>query len=306
MKKPFFTFALLMIFLTAGCSSPDPKAALAKLNHDGLGSYTSTFDVQFYGPTHWAYQLTTRKTAKLREMSLHIIGITGANNPGDVRLVTDGTTSWMIGPGTDNECVQFPNKQGMDPTMIYPEGLVTVKDLPQILSLSGEEKVAGRTGLHYTGKAATMNGWNDAQIDVWQDKANQSLLQFNMQATGDDQIFNTGKGKLTARYETTALDGAPIEPVKGCEIAVPLPPTAKKVVRLPGMASFESSAKPEEIRAFYEAQLPAANWTVKDAPAQAEGATILSYQRAKETVEVHIETGDPSGSMVKLIFITAQ
>ena len=305
MKKTFFLFAFLVMFLAAGCTTSSDKSDFTNFNHDGLSSYTSTFDVQFYGPVHWAYQLTTRKTPKQREMGLHIIGIEGADNPGDVRLVTDGTTSWMTGPGTDNECVMFPNDQGMDPTLLYPEELVSMEQLAEILRLSGEEEIIGRKSLHYSGTAPSMKGWKDAKIEVWQDKDDGSLLQFDMKATGDDPVFNTGAGRITARYQTIATNGGTIAPVKGCEIAVPLPKTAKQVVRLPGLASFESSAKPVEISKFYQAQLPDADWTVKDAPAKSEGVTILSYQRSKQAVEIHIEAGDPSGSKVKLIFIAA-
>jgi hypothetical protein len=320
MRKWLLFLTLFGIILFSGCSTPaaNPTDApgqsqgagpaaptFTALNRDVLKSYASTFEVQFEGPTSWTYQLKTRKSAALREVSLHIEGIDKAKNPGDVRLVTDGTTSWMIGPGTDNECVQFPNNQGMDPTLLYPEMLVSQAELASLFKYIGEEQVANTTSLHFAGKAPTVSGWSDAQVDAWQDKSSRALLKFSMQAGGKDKFFGTGDGRLKATYEASGL-GAAIEPVKGCEISVPLPDSAALFVRLPGMASFDSTASVEEIAAFYLTQLPAQGWAEKAPAAANEGATILSYQKGAEQVEVHIELDPAGGSKVKLLFIDSQ
>lgn len=321
MKKQIISFALLLILLAAtACStaSVNPSksqnakpskpeqagsAELTGLNRDTFGSYSSKFVVQFVGDNSWKYQLQTRKSAALREVNLHIEGIEKSANPGDVRMVTDGKTSWMIGPGTDEECVQFPNNQGMDPTLLYPETLMPPQDLANLMQYAGEENIAGIPSLHYSGSAPSAWKWNEAQVDVWQDKASHGLLRFNMQATGSDPFFGKGAGKLSAQYEAAALDVAEIEAVKGCEISIPLPHSTTMFVRLPGLASFESPAGTEEIRAFYQTQLPQGNWTEKDAIQQTESATVLSYQRESEGVEIQIEALAAGGSKVKIIFL---
>lgn len=320
MRKSILILLSLVMFLLSGCSSgpvaskesaPVGQAASANLNpaklqitalnRDVQQSYSSTFVVKFEGPKPWTYQLKTRKSTSLREMSLHIEGISGSSNPGDVRLVTDGKTSWMIGPGTDNECIQYPNNQGMDPTLLYPEMLVADKDLAGLFQYAGEES----SSLHFTGKAAALSGWKDAQVEAWQDKSSRALTKFKMQASGTDQFFGTGEGKLTASYDTAGL-GAAIEPVKGCEINVPLPKSAKMFVRLPGMASFESPDELEAIQVFFQSQLPQAGWAEKEPASTAEGATILSYQKNGDGVEIHIELNPDGGSKVKLLFMKAQ
>lgn len=331
MKKLLVTLSCLFIFLVAGCSpaaktlattdfqgvtagsggqaagpTADPKAGLAGLNRDNIKSYSSTFVVQFDGPKSWKYRLKTRKSPTLREISLHIDGITGKNNPGDVRLVTDGATSRMIGAGTDNECIQFPDNQGMDPKWIYPESVVSMQDMTAHLKYVGEEKVSGVNTLHYAVSGVSVGKWQNVSLDVWQEKVSKTLLQFNMQASGDDQFFGTGTGKLAANYSVAGLDVAAIDPVKGCEIIVPLPDTAKNFVRLPGMASFESSASIADLRNFYQTKLPAEGWAEKDPPAEMAGSVVLSYKRAADEVEIHIEDGNAGGGKVKLIFIKAQ
>lgn len=330
MKKLLITFTCLLAILAAGCSSAkstlttsdfqgvtasggqaggptaDPKAGLVGLNRDNIKSYSSTFVVQFDGPKPWKYHLKTRKSPTLREIGLHIDGITGKNNPGDVRLVSDGATSRMVGAGTDNECVQFPDNQGMDPKWIYPESLVSLQDMAAQLKYVGEDKVSGVDTLHYAASGISAGKWQNASLDVWQEKISKTLLQFTMQATGTDPFFGTGQGKLTANYSVAGLDVAAIEPVKGCEIIVPLPDTAKNFVRLPGMASFESAASIADMQNYYQTKLPAAGWAEKDAPAQASGSVVMSYKRAADEVDIHIEDGSAGGSKVKLIFIKAQ
>ncbi len=321
MKKRSVVIILLLALLIAACS-PKPstsstsggkqqgagsaKETFTDLNREKFSSYLSRFRVQFDGDASWGYQLQTRKSPTLREINLHIEGIEKSANPGDVRMVTDGKTSWMIGPGTDNECVQFPNGQGMDPTLIYPEMLLPGDSLAGLLKLAGNEPIGGIASQHYTGSAPTAGNWKDVSVEVWQDPGSRGLLRFTMQASGTDPFFGKGAGKLTAYYEAGALDVAAIEPVKGCEISVPLPDPVEMYVRLPGMASFESNSGLEQMQSFYQTELPKANWTEKEPPAQSEGVTILSYQRNYESVEIHIEALTDGGSKVKLLFILGQ
>jgi hypothetical protein len=317
MKIRLSLLTLICIFLVTACSSaPEtaqaenvgkssnpPQQKLTGLSRDALNNYTSTFEIQFDGAQKWTYQLKTRKTPSLSEVNLHMDGIEKSANPGDVRLVTDGTTSWMTGPGTDQECVQYPNRQGLDPTLADPEQLVSFSELSGLVSYVGEEALAGTTSAHYAGSNLTTAKWKNAKIEIWQDKTSQALMKFTLQASGTDPFFGTGTGKITAHYQVDGLDAGQIEAVKGCEINVPLPETAKNFVRLPGMASFESQAGINELLNFYQAQMPSANWAENQPPAQAEGATVLSYTRNTEEVEIHIEAAPAGGSQVKLLFL---
>ncbi len=324
-KIPFSSLLILFLLLLApACAGPadgppssrtaDPaggstqnaspgKPAFTDLNRDTYSSYSSKFEVRFDGPQPWRYELQTRRSPALREFNLHMEGFDRAANPGDVRIVTDGKTSWMIGPGTDEQCVQFPNNQGMDPTLLFPDMLVPNKNLAALLAYQGEESIGGIAALHYSGSAPAVGDWKDAQIDIWQDKAGRGLLRFTMQASGADPFFGKGAGKLTAQYEASALDVAEIAPVQGCEISVPLPDSAAMFVRLPGLASFESPAGLEEMRKFYQTRLAQGNWSEKEPPEQGDGVVVLSYQRDGEAVEIQIETVTGGGTKVKLIFL---
>ena len=317
MKRHKFSFALLLILLfVSACSTPPTKPlvsnaqndgtskpTLTDLNRDKFNSYSSKLLVQFDGASSWKYHLQTRKSPALREMNLHIEGVEKSANPGDIRIVTDGKTTWMIGPGTDEQCVQFPNNQGMDPTLLTPEMLIPSENLASLLPFVGEETTAGIASLHYSGSKLTFGDWKDARVDVWQDKTSHGLLRFTMQSSGTDPFFGKGAGKLNATYESAALDVTEIAPVKGCEISIPLPDSAKNFVRLPGLASFESPAGIEEIRAYFQAQLSQGNWTEKEPLQQTQSITVLSYQRGSESVEIQIEALSSGGSKVKVVFL---
>ena len=272
-------------------------------DRDAAASYSAGFEIQFSGTKNWIYLLKVRKLTALREISLHIEGLKGAQNPGDIRMVTDNATTWMTGEGTDQQCVQFSNGQGMDPTFIYPESLVSEAKLGSMLKLVGEEQLTGETVLHFNATGATSDPWRDASIDLWQEKGTGMLRQFTMTATGEDPFFGTGSGKMIAVYNAGSLESEAIDPVAGCEINVPLPEAISMYVRLPGMASFDSQSSVEDLVKYYQTTLPGQNWVEKEAPAQAQGGTVLSYQRDTEGVEIHIEQNPVGGSKVKLMFL---
>ncbi len=320
--KSIFLFTLLI--LGAGCapsatSAPNeisaplqqsqsdaaaqqPPVTATVENPSAERSYSDTFDIHFDGAASWTYQLKTRSVKSLREVSLHIEGLGPQDNPGDIRLVTDGATIWMIGAGTDGACIQFPAHQGMDPSFIVPETLVPLQSLESILGAGSTEEISGKQSLHYSGNGVTLNGWQDAIVDVWQDKANGSLIRMAMQAAGDDPFFGTGSGQLTASYEAVDYVEGTIEPVQGCEISVPLPNKAEAFVRLPEMASFESPQKPAKIVKFYQDALPQAGWSEAEPQSQDGEKIVMSYARGGETVDIQVTPRDGGGSKVKLLF----
>jgi hypothetical protein len=302
-KRGSILITILLVLLISACDGGlTTNGKLSGLNRDAAKSYTATFTVQFDGPSDWVYRLQTRKSPTLREENLHIDGIEQARNPGDIRLVTDGSSTRMIGPGTDNECVQFPNNQGMDPALIVPETLVGFSDLNGLLAYVEDEQILGKTSEHYSGSGLAIGNWQNATIDLWIDKSNKMLLRFIMQADVQDPFFGTGAGTLVAGYEVNGLDAPAVEPVGGCEISVPLPDSAVKVVRLPGMASFETSASVEEIKTFYQAALPQQAWVENGHAAQSDEILVLSYTRAEEIVEIQIKAQESGGSKVQMIF----
>jgi hypothetical protein len=309
---PILILIFFWIFLISACApapltpAPTQDPSQPMLNRDAAASYSAGFLVQFNGTKNWNYLLKTRKSATLREINLHIEGVQGGQNLGDIRMVTDNATTWMIGAGTDQQCVQFPNGQGLDPTYIYPESLVSLKNLGAGLKPVGEERLEGITVMHFRATGAASGPWRDATIDLWQEIGSGMLRQFTMTASGEDPFFASGPGKLNAVYNTAPLDSEEISPVSGCEISVPLPEGINTFVRLPGMASFKSRSSVADLVKFYQSSLPGQKWVEKSAPAQNQGDTVLSYQRGAESVEIHLASDSKGAAIVKLLFIQGQ
>ncbi len=266
-------------------------------------NYSDSFEMRFEGSAPWVYQLKTRNANGLREISLHMEGLPTKDNPGDIRLVTDGSTTWMNGKGTDNNCIQFPNNQGMDPTFIVPETLFSIQMNESQLGAPAEEEISGRKSLHYSANGLSQSGWTEIGIDAWKDALTGNLMRFNMQASGEDPFFGTGAGKVTASYEVVESVEGKIQQVKGCKIPVPLPSKVEAFVRLPEMASFESPTKPAKIVSFYQGALPKESWSEVDPPSKEGNTTILSYSKDGQEVEIQVTPRDAGGSKVKLLFV---
>jgi len=258
------------------------------------------YEMRFDGPAPWLYMLKVHSSPPLRETSLHIEGIDPTLNPGDVRLVSDGTTSWMIGPGTDNQCFQFPSGQGMDPTFLYPADLLPLGELNGKLPFSGTQDVAGKNLKRYSAENLTISNWDISNINAWQNPSSGVLVGLSLQAAGEDPFFATGQGTLKAQFALSEPPGEPIQPVTGCEISLPLPDSASMFVRLPGLASFESTASVAEMTVFYQNWLAQAGWTETTPVEQVDGAVEMSYTNGSEEVTIQIEqVGDKT--KVKLV-----
>jgi hypothetical protein len=302
--------ALCLALFFAGCSPSTPAAKttpriegpLAALYDEPSGEYLTQFEMFFDGSTPWLYLLKVHSSPPLRETSLHIEGIDPSLNPGDIRLVSDGTTSWMIGPGTENQCFQFPAGQGMDPSFLFPADLLPLGELNGKLPFSGTQDVAGKNLKRYSAQNLTIGKWVITDIKAWQNPSSGVLVGLSLQAAGEDPFFSTGQGKLKAQYALSEPPGEPIQPVTGCEISLPLPETATMFVRLPGLASFESTASVEELTVFYQNWMAQAGWTETAPIEQVDGAVEMSYTNGSEEVTIQIEQAGGK-SKVKLVFM---
>lgn len=321
-------FAALALAIITGCIEPTPApetqiiapppvkitsapvdtqagvtVTLAGL-HDTLPDHAAArFDIRFQGAAPWLYQLALRSLPPQREVTLHIDGVDRSLNPGDVRVVTDGTTTWMTGAGTDQECVQFPNNQGMDPEFILPNDILPLSDLDHLLKYAGQETIAGKNAHHFKASGLAVAGWSDASVDVWMDPSGSTLLKLQFSASGDDPFFGTGAGAIQAGYEILTFTPSSIDPVSGCEIPLQLPASAENYVRMPGLASFETSASVEEIVRFYQEDLARSSWQESQPIKQNDGVTIMDYASPTQSVTIQISPVETGGAEIRLIFI---
>jgi hypothetical protein len=118
-------------------------------------------------------------------------------------------------------------------------------------------------------------------------------------------LFDAGTGTISARFTVIDVGPQTIAPIVGCEIDLPLPPSATQVIIMPDLIAFESTAQSDEIVSFYQAALLEAGWESTAEPQTGADAILLSYRRGDENVDINIETRE-TGVHVELLLNTLE
>jgi len=293
---------VLLLLLAAACSSgpsPSPSSipsstagirpSYTGLHLEALGSYQATFDLIFEGTVMWGHHLETRTDGRALEYGLHLDGLDASRNPGDVRLVAQDGINRMRGPGTDDECVQFPSELDLGPIFLTPDSLFAPDQLSEPLVAVKPETIAGTETIHYTLRQASLGKWRDLVIDLWRNESTGATMRYDLRVTGADPLFEAGEGVLTGRFLVSEVGTQTIEPIAGCEIDLPLPHDATHLVRVPGLISFESAAAAAETAAFYQAELAKTGWEPVAEPQASGDAVVLSYRQGAQRLDINIE-----------------
>jgi hypothetical protein len=262
------------------------------LGLEALSAYYATFEMSFAGAFDWSYHLETRTNGHAVEYRLHLEGLSAARNPGDVRVVVEDDTTRMRGPGTDDECVQFPSDLDLGPVFLTPDDLINPEGFSEPLVSVGTETVARVETIHYVLRQVSLDDWRGLEVDLWLDEIGGAVLRYDLRATGPDPLFDAGDGVLSGRFLLNEVGPQTIEPIAGCESDLPLLPDATRLVRLPGLIAFESAATAADAAAFYQVELVEAGWEPLVEPQVGTDAILLSYRRGGQTLEINIETGD--------------
>jgi hypothetical protein len=303
---------ILLLVLTAICSgcskppvSPTPSAertqVYAGLGLENLEAYHARFEVRFEGDFEWLYLVETRTDGRALEHSLHLEGVGAARNPGDVRLVVEGGNARMRGPGTDDECLQFPASLDLGLQFLTPNDLIRPAELGRLPEAAGSEAIAGVKTTRYSLSRTDLDGWCDLEVGLWLDEGSGAVLRYDLRAAGSDPLFDAGDGVISGQFVVEDVGPQTIEPVAGCEIDLPLPPDATDLIKLPGgLIVFESTVDAVEISAFYQAEMTEAGWDPLEESQVGVDAFVLTYGRNGDTVQINIETRD-GGAHVELL-----
>ena len=221
------------------------------LSNQAPDAYQVMFIIEYTGSEYeWEYQLTTRKNNEITEYYFYMEGIEGDLNPGAVRLVTDGDSSWMIGPGTDELCFRFPNSLELGPAFLTPDNFFDPEYTNQTLIEAGFETTLGQETTHYSVKEGQLTDWTDLSIDLWATDAG-VILKYLGNAMGEDPLFNAGYGFFNFSYIISEIGEQVIEPILGCEIDYPVPENIRNITRFPGLVSFDSEDQVNDLVDFY-------------------------------------------------------
>lgn len=308
MRKRAALGVMILVLLT-GCRGLLPGSEDATLDaplvfegtdEAALGPHAAVFDLSFDSDDSWVYSVRTRTSETAVERSLHIEGVSDARNPGDVRMVAEGGVSRMSGPGTDNECLRFPETMDVNLSFLGPDDVLLPSAFREPLVAIAQEDIAGRASTHYAMLQDELDGWQDVQVGLWIDNETGAVLRYDLAATGWDPFFGAGYGRIEGRYQVESLGPQSIEPIEGCQVDYPLPDQVEGLVKLPGVVAFETPMSVDDVAAFYRSALESAGWRRQGEEERSSGAVVLSYRREAESLDVTIrETA--RGTRVELL-----
>lgn len=314
MKKWLITVLILSLFLTAcgsgGSSNDDNKEPIDTeavvedpdsgslsefdLRLSDLGSFAATFTLEFGGDTNWIYTLVTRYDGDLVEYDMQITGIVGAENPGDIRLVNDNGINKMIGDGTDNQCMQFPDSFGLNDMFLSPSDVVNPVEFDNSPKDQGAKDILGLSTTEFQADQDDLDDWDEVEITYWVAEDSGAVVRFEIAGEGRDPVFKAGEGTITGTFEVTELDAQEIQPVEGCDIILPTPDDASDFLVLPGLFAFQTDLSRLDLNEYLHAALQAEGWQRLTLPQyNAEGDYIVSYISDTERILIN---GEPKGS----------
>lgn len=263
-------------------------------NEDTFPAYQAMFIIEFEGSEYeWEYQLTTQRDDSFTEYSLNIEGLDTSEHPGSIRMVTDGESSWMIGPGTDNLCFRFPNSMEINFDYFTPDDLIASQLVDAVLKKRGVETIEGQETVHYRARKRSLAGWRNVTLDIWL-AAPDTVVHYIAHAKGDDPLFDAGFGKLGFHYVIQEIGPQEIEPITGCEINYPVPEDSYDFTRLPGLVSFESTQDVETLTRFYLEEMPLIEWIMENKIYTQDDFAMVVFQKANVEIVISITSQDDS------------
>jgi hypothetical protein len=284
------------MWLVCACSlsldTAQDKPVYTGIDLSSLSSYQTSYFVEFKGEYTWRYSLITHHNGVLTEKSLHIEGVSPAQNPGDIRLVTDGQTSWMTGPGVDDECYLFPDDFDIGYTFLTPDNTFPPEKIAPLLVFESEGQEGGLPTKVFFANVPEHDGWRNLNIVMWLVERGNYPIYYDIRAEGNDPLFDAGEGSFSGTFTVGEDPNYLIEPVTGCEIPFSLPEGAEQVVRFPGLYSFESGDTLENLAIFYHNYLTTNGWK-EDQPLTATDTGFqMNYTRGDEVIVFYFETID--------------
>lgn len=290
-------FLSIVLFITA-CTNGDIYNGIDLRR---LSDYQTTYDIEFNGDYTWRYSLVTHFDGKRTEYKLHIEGVDPAQNPGDIRLVAEKEASWMTGPGVDHECFMFPSDFDIGYTFLTPDDTFPPEEIDPLLTYESEQREGGRSVNVYTADVPEHEGWRDLDIVMWLVKRKNYPIKYDIEATGEDPLFNAGEGQFRGAFSVADDKGYVIEPITGCEITIPLPKDATQVVRFPGLISFETRNDPDKVIGFYQDYLISNGWVADDPLTSSDIGWQMSYTKRKEMLVFYFNIDEEEGVFVEIL-----
>jgi len=304
--RKVFILLLITLFVSActlplgGTQSNRGEGVYTGIDLSSLSDYQIIYTIEFQGDYTWRYSLITYHHEGLTEKNLYIDGVGSKQNPGDIRLVTDGQTNWMTGPAVDGECYQFPNDFDIGYSFLTPDDIFPPSNISPLLAFQSEGENNGLTAKIYSANVPEHDGWRNLKIEMWLVKSGDYPNFYTIEAEGDDPLFDAGQGSFSSTFTVGNDPHYQIAPVGGCDLPFPLPDNATKVVRFPGLASFEINRALINVANDYQNYLKGHGWTEDQPLIGTDKEMQMTYTREGVIAVFSFKSTD-DGVMVEII-----
>jgi hypothetical protein len=296
-------FVFLLIFaMLAGCvfSNPSdlvtPAASDAQdyrgLQLEKLGEYRARFTMSFEGSSGWWYQALLSSDGDQNELQLSLEGLPPSKDPGDVRSVEANGMVKLQGEATGGKCWVFPAADRASVEPLTPDDIIAPASIATELEKTGSGKILGRSADQFTFMHALPPDFSNAELKLWLDSATGAVLRYEIQLSGEDPVFNSGRGTLTGEFEILELGSIVIEPIPGCSSELPLTDDARDLYLLDDFVAYRTRLSAEEVVDFLLKSLPPQGWQEAADTDTIPGTAALSFQRGETALEVFIQAED--------------
>jgi hypothetical protein len=310
--RRIFVFFSIVLFITActpsrtssvrrSSSSKKEEDVYTGIDLSHISDYQTAYDIEFNGDYTWRYSLITHFDGKRTEYNLHVEGVDAKYNPGDIRVVAEKETSWMTGPGAEHECFMFPSGFDIGYTFLTPDDTFPPEEITSLLTYESKQKENDLSIYVYTADVPEHMGWRNLDIVLWLVKDGDYPVKYDIEATGQDPLFNAGEGQFRGTFSVTDDSGYAIKPITGCELSIPLPKDATQVVHFPGLISFETSDTPEDVIGFYQDYLISNGWVADEPLTGSDLGMQMSYIKGDEMLVFYFKIDEEKGVTVEIL-----
>jgi hypothetical protein len=170
-----------------------------------------------------------------------------------------------------------------------------------------DDTINGVRCRHYTfdEKGVAWAAFTRAQGEVWIAVDGNYVVKYVVDAEGKNPVTGD-EGHVEWEYEISDVNQSfTIEPPAGCEAAeseFPIMSDATNLTTMGGMVSYESSSSFDDVKSFYEEQMPAAGWSDTGDSFVTSDSAMLSFTKDGRTATVTV--GVSEGTVT--VFIMAE
>jgi hypothetical protein len=212
-------------------------------------------------------------------------------------MYTIGDTSYMlISAAGKSMCVSSPSTTGSSGgTSVNPDNWLGGSDLSKAQRILPDEVANGINARHFRmtqAETTTLSGLANYTLDVWM--AVDGNYPVKMTMVGDGTLQTGGTGHTEWNWDLLEVNiPVTITPPDNCQSGadsgLPTMPDASGLSNVGGMTIYITPSALADVVAFYNAQMPAAGWTLSNSQ-DAGAMSMLEFTKDGQTATITMTT----------------